>query len=90
LAQHRREPLLDIHPDDARTAGLVDGGLGRVVSAHGAAIFRVNVTDAQARGAAFVPMHWTDAMAGEGRANLLPGPLVDPVSGQPAFKNSAV
>lgn len=29
-------------------------------------------------------------MAGEGRANLLPGPLVDPVSGQPAFKNSAV
>ena len=90
LAQHRREPLLDIHPDDARTAGLVDGGLGRVVSAHGAAIFRVNVTDAQARGTAFVPMHWTDAMAGEGRANLLPGPLVDPVSGQPAFKNSAV
>ena len=90
LAQHRREPLLEVHPDDARAAGLVHGGLGRVVSAHGAATFRVCVTDAQVRGSVFVPMHWTDAMAGEGRANRLPGPFVDPVSGQPGFKNSAV
>ncbi|MEO0030340.1 MAG: hypothetical protein RIS94_98 [Pseudomonadota bacterium] len=90
LAQHRREPLLEVHPDDARASRLVDGGLGRVVSAHGAATFRVLVTDAQARGAVFVPMHWTDAMAGEGRANRLPGAFVDPVSGQPGFKNSAV
>ena len=90
LAQHRREPLLEVHPADARGAGLVDGGLGRVVSAHGAATFRVHVTDGQRRGEVFVPMHWTDAMAGEGRANRLPGSLVDPVSGQPAFKNSAV
>jgi len=79
-----------VHPDDAGAAGLTDGGLGRVVSAHGAATFRVSVTDSQARGTAFVPMHWTDTMAAEGRANLLPGPFVDPISGQPGFKNSAV
>jgi assimilatory nitrate reductase catalytic subunit len=36
----------------------------------------------------FVPMHWTDVMAGEGRSNRLPGQSVDPVSGQPGFKNT--
>jgi assimilatory nitrate reductase catalytic subunit len=34
-------------------------------------------------------MHWTDTMAGEGRANRLPGQGVDPVYGQPGFKNTA-
>ncbi|MCX7284056.1 MAG: molybdopterin-dependent oxidoreductase [Novosphingobium sp.] len=87
LAQHRREPLLDVHPADA--AGLTDGGLARVVTAAGASVFRVSVTEAQGRGQVFVPMHWTDAMASGGRGNLLPDQSVDPVSGQPGFKNNA-
>jgi assimilatory nitrate reductase catalytic subunit len=33
-------------------------------------------------------MHWTDAFAGEGRANRLPLQDFDPVSGQPGFKNT--
>ncbi|MCW1382888.1 molybdopterin-dependent oxidoreductase [Novosphingobium sp. KCTC 2891] len=89
LSQHRREPLLEIHPRDAAQAGLVDGGLGRVFTPHGAATFRVAVSEGQRRGEIFVPMHWTDAMAGEGRSNRLVAPNVDPVSGQPAFKNGA-
>jgi assimilatory nitrate reductase catalytic subunit len=36
----------------------------------------------------FVPMHWTDVMAGGARANMLPGQGTDPVSGQPGFKNT--
>jgi len=86
LSQHRREPLLEIHPGDAAAAGLADGGLARVTTAVGAATFRVCVTDAQRPGELFVPMHWTDAMSGEGRANRLPLSDVDPVSGQPGFK----
>lgn len=87
LSQHRREPLLEVHPRDADAAGLVDGGLARVVTAAGAAVFRVSLSDGQRRGDVFVPMHWTDVMAGEGRSNRLPGQSVDPVSGQPGFKS---
>jgi assimilatory nitrate reductase catalytic subunit len=89
LAHHRREPLLAVHQRDAAAAGLTDGGLARVVTPQGAALFRVVHDDGQRPGEVFVPMHWSDAMAGEGRANRLPGQRVDPHSGQPAFKNSA-
>jgi assimilatory nitrate reductase catalytic subunit len=54
----------------------------------GASVFRVCVTDGQRRGDIFVPMHWTDVMAGGARANMLPGQGTDPVSGQPGFKNT--
>ncbi len=89
LSQHRREPVLAVHPRDAAAAGLDNGGLARVVTPQGAALFRVALDDGQRPGEIFVPMHWSDTLAGEGRANRLPPQVVDPVSGQPAFKNSA-
>ena len=88
LSQHRREPCLEVHPADALACGLNGGGLARVTSAQGAAIFRVTVSDGQRRGELCVPMHWTDQLSGEGRSNRLPGQDTDPVSGQPAFKNT--
>ena len=87
LSQHRREPEVEVHPEDA--AGLIDGGLAAVVTAQGRTVFRVAITAAQRGGDIFVPMHWTDAMAGEGRCNMLSGQAADPVSGQPGFKNTA-
>ncbi len=89
LSQHRREPLLEAHPEDAAAQGLVEGSLARLVSPQGSAIFRVNITTAQRRGEVFVPMHWTDVMGNGGRGNRLPGQGTDPISGQPGFKNSA-
>ena len=89
LAQHRREPLLEVHTDDAVAAGIGEGTLARVITASGTSVFRVSVTDAQSPGQVFVPMHWADAMASGGRGNLLPDQSVDPVSGQPGFKNNA-
>ena len=88
LSQHRREALLEIHPADAVAQSLTDGGLARVTTKAGSAVFRVWVTDRQRPGDLFVPMHWTDQMAGEARANRLPLPETDPVSGQPGFKNT--
>ncbi|MFM5907098.1 MAG: molybdopterin-dependent oxidoreductase [Novosphingobium sp.] len=88
LSQHRREPLLEIHPDDAVLRDLGEGDFARVTTASGAATFRVALSDGQRRGDVFVPMHWTDAMAGEARANRLPGQFVDPLSGQPGFKRT--
>ncbi|SLJ96803.1 nitrate reductase [Novosphingobium mathurense] len=89
LSQHRPEPLLEVHPADAEALDLVDGGLGRVETASGSAVYRIQVSTGQRRGEVCVPMHWTDAMAGEGRSNRLPSQAVDPVSGQPGFKNGA-
>ncbi|MCX7676162.1 MAG: nitrate reductase, partial [Alteraurantiacibacter sp.] len=88
LSHHRREALLEIHPADAAACGLSNDGLARVTTAAGAALFRVCLTEAQRPGEIFVPMHWSDAMAGEARANRLPLQETDALSGQPGFKNT--
>ncbi|HMO67344.1 MAG TPA: molybdopterin-dependent oxidoreductase [Novosphingobium sp.] len=92
LSQHRREPLLEVHPNDAARLGLADGGLARVETAAGAAMFRVALSPGQRPGDPFVPMHWSDAMAGgqghAGHANRLALPDTDPFSGQPGFKDT--
>ncbi|MBB3691879.1 nitrate reductase [Sphingomonas sp. BK580] len=87
LARHRDEPLVELHPDDAATAGVVDGGLARVTTPQGATLYRARVTDAQRRGELFVPIHWTDQNASGGRTGRLARAQVDPVSGQPGFKS---
>jgi assimilatory nitrate reductase catalytic subunit len=89
LSQHRPEPLLEVHPEDASAHGLSDNGLARIETPSGTAVFRVRIAPGQRRGELCVPMHWTDVMADGGRANSLPGQSVDPVSGQPGFKNAA-
>ncbi len=90
LSQHRREPLVEVHPDDAAGAGLIDGDLAKVATAQGQSNFRVSVTHGQRRGEIFVPIHWTDRVSSGGRAGVLPGDAVDPVSGQPGFKLTPV
>jgi assimilatory nitrate reductase catalytic subunit len=90
LSQHRREALLELHPDDAAVYDVKNGQLAKIISTQGEAIFRVAVTDDQRAGDAYVPMHWTDQMASTGRANRSVRGLPDPVSGQPGLKNSPV
>jgi assimilatory nitrate reductase catalytic subunit len=58
----------------------------RVVTPQGESVFRAAISEAQRRGEAFVPIHWTDRQSSGGRAGLLPAPLVDPYSGQPGYK----
>ncbi|KPL68365.1 nitrate reductase [Erythrobacter sp. SG61-1L] len=87
LSLHRREPLLEIHPVDAARFGVADGGLARVETPQGDSTYRVAFSEGQAPGQIFVPMHWTDTMAGSGRTGRLVHARVDPVSGQPGFKD---
>ena len=89
LSQHRREPLVEVHPDTIQRFGLSDGGLADVETASGKSVFRVASVDGQRRQEIFVPMHWTDQTSGGGRTGLLPSQDRDPVSGQPGFKNTA-
>ena len=88
LSQHRREPLVEVHPADAETFGLSDGELAQVQTPQGESVFRVSVSDDQRRGELFTPIHWTDRQSSGGRTGLLPRALVDPHSGQPAFKQT--
>ena len=88
LSQHRREPLVEVHPEMITRYGLEDGGLAEVATAQGVSIFRVASTDNQRRADLFVPIHWTDQTSGGGRTGLLPAADRDPISGQPGFKNT--
>ena len=89
LGLHRREPLLEVHPADAKANGLTDDGFARAHTAHGQATYRVRFHDGQRPGEVFVPMHWSGLTGGQSGTGRLVHPLVDPVSGQPAFKNVA-
>ena len=43
LSQHRREPLVEIHPDDAVTFDIADRGLALVTTPEGSSVYRVAV-----------------------------------------------
>ena len=88
LSQHRREPMVEIHPDDAAALGIAENDLVRVATPQGESVFRALLSDGQRRGEVFTPIHWTDRQSSGGRTGLLPRPLVDPVSGQPGFKST--
>jgi assimilatory nitrate reductase catalytic subunit len=51
-------------------------------------VFRAVSSQGQRRGELFTPIHWTDRQSNGGRTGLLPRGLVDPHSGQPAFKQT--
>lgn len=88
LSQHRREPLVEVHPADLIALGLADGELAQVQTPQGESVFRVSASDGQRRGEVFTPIHWTDRQSSGGRTGLLPRGQVDPHSGQPAFKQT--
>ena len=90
LNQHKPEPFVEVHPEDAATYGLSDGGLALLTSAWGDMLARVQVTDSQKPGHVFVPMHWSLQYASRGRMGALVNPAVDPVSKQPESKHTPV
>ncbi|MBI1361274.1 MAG: molybdopterin-dependent oxidoreductase [Alphaproteobacteria bacterium] len=88
LCRHAPEPYVEIHPQDAASVGVVDGRLACIETARGQAIVVAQLSDRQQRGALFMPMHWSDALAPSGRANAATSGSIDPASGQPEFKHT--
>ena len=86
LARHRGAPFVEVHPDDARWFGLVEGGFAAVSTPQGQVELRVTITDSQQPGSIFAPIHWTDATAGRARVAALVHDVTDPISGQPDSK----
>jgi ferredoxin-nitrate reductase len=92
LAATVREPLLELHPDDAEAAGVGEGDLALVSSRRGALRLRVHIVPGIARGVAFAPFHWgaLHAPAGAGELNAATHRATDPTSKQPDLKALAV
>lgn len=82
-----REPsaIVEIHPLDAITLGVVDGDLVRLTSRRNAMITTCRLTDRVARGQVFVPFHFREAAA-----NLLTNPILDPYAKMAELKICAV
>jgi assimilatory nitrate reductase catalytic subunit len=90
LSSHIAEPFAELHPRDAIEIGVGNAGLVEIESPHGKSIVRALITERQARGSIFVPMHWNDQFAARARIDVVVAPITDPLSGQPASKNVAV
>ncbi|MGW7263682.1 molybdopterin oxidoreductase family protein [Streptomyces sp. NPDC054842] len=79
-------PFVEMHPRLAERLGAVDGDPVAVVSRRGRAVAPARVTTSIRPDTVFMPFHW----AGEGRANTLTNPALDPTSRMPEFKACAV
>ncbi|BBY30510.1 bifunctional nitrate reductase/sulfite reductase flavoprotein subunit alpha [Mycolicibacterium sediminis] len=83
-------PFVEVHPDDAVTLDVVDGGRVELTSRRGRAIVPAVVTDRVLAGTCFVPFHWNDEHGADLTINALTSDAVDPDSLQPEFKACAV
>jgi assimilatory nitrate reductase catalytic subunit len=97
LYGHAPEPCVEMSPKDAGRMNLENGDLVHVTSRRGSEIFPIKVSDDIASSQAFIAMHWGSEFI-SGAAGKTPGRgvngltcnMIDPVSGQPELKHSAV
>lgn len=90
LAQQEKEPFIEVHPDDIKRLGLIEGRRCAIIGQRGRAVARVRCTDAIRRGVVFATFHFGDAFASDSNINVLTNPAADPHSGQPELKACAV
>ncbi len=70
--------------------GAREGDLVRLHNELGEALLLVGLDEGLREGEAFLPMHWTDSQCSQGAVNRLIAAVVDPLSGQPMFKQGRV
>ncbi|MER6250536.1 molybdopterin oxidoreductase family protein [Streptomyces sp. NPDC001584] len=79
-------PFVELHPRLAARIGATEGRPLAVTSRRGRAVAPARITDTIRADTVFMPFHWP----GEGRANTLTNPALDPTSRMPEFKVCAV
>ncbi|WP_079023492.1 molybdopterin oxidoreductase family protein [Streptomyces odonnellii] len=79
-------PFVELHPRLAARLGAAEGDLLAVTSRRGRAVAPARITEGIRPDTVFMPFHWP----GEGRANTLTNPALDPASRMPEFKVCAV
>ncbi len=86
LMQDSPAAFVEIHPAIARTYGIAQGDAVRLTTRRGSAVMKAELTMNIRLDTLFAPFHYS----GEGCANLLTNPALDPVSRMPEFKVCAV
>jgi assimilatory nitrate reductase catalytic subunit len=86
LNQAAPGPFVELNPDLARALGVAEGTPVTVVSRRGAATAPARLSAGIRPDTVFMPFHWP----GEGRANSVTNPALDPASRMPEFKTCAV
>ncbi|MDT0308682.1 molybdopterin oxidoreductase family protein [Streptomyces sp. DSM 44917] len=79
-------PFVQLHPRLAERLGAAEGDRLAVTSRRGRAVAPARITRDIRPDTVFMPFHWP----GEGRANSLTNPALDPTSRMPEFKVCAV
>ncbi|MFB6787111.1 molybdopterin oxidoreductase family protein [Streptomyces olivaceus] len=79
-------PFVELHPRLAARLGAAEGDPLAVVSRRGRVVAPARITTGIRPDTVFMPFHWP----GEGRANTLTNPALDPTSRMPEFKVCAV
>lgn len=90
LLQHIAEPFVELHEADMHSLGVSEDQLVRVHNSLGECVVRVRRQDGQTPGTVFMPIHWNDCFASAARVDSLVAAVCDPISGQPAFKQTPV
>ncbi|PQV65004.1 assimilatory nitrate reductase (NADH) alpha subunit apoprotein [Abditibacterium utsteinense] len=82
LAAMSGEAFVELHPDLAFELEIENGEMVRVLSRRGAVTVAARVVDSIRSDTLFLPFHW----GGNGNANRLTNPALDPTSKMPEFK----
>ena len=82
LLEPAPEAFVEIHPSMASLYDIAHGERVRVITRRGSAAVKAKLTSSIRMDTVFMPFHF----AGQGRANLLTNPALDPVSRMPEFK----
>jgi assimilatory nitrate reductase catalytic subunit len=86
LVESAGDMFVEVHPDTAFAAGIGAGSLAVVASRRGRTSAQVRLSDDIRPDTVFLPFHWP----GDGSANLVTSPVLDPISRMPEFKACAV
>jgi ferredoxin-nitrate reductase len=90
LTARTPEPILDVHPQDARRVGVHDGDVVEITSRRGTAIVQCRVSETIRAGTCFLPFHWGRQFGFFKSANNLTLSARDLLSQQPELKACAV
>ncbi len=91
LMEHRPEPFVEIHPEDAENLKINESDIVELKNERGNVKVRAKISSEIRKKTLFMPMHWGKKLdRDDGRVNNLTSSNFDPMSKQPGFKISAV
>ena len=90
LNAHKARPFVEIHPETAKQYRINADDIVRVTSPWGEMLAAATITTGVSPEQVFVPIHWNDQFAANGRVSPLVNPNADPFSGQPEMKHTPV